>query len=273
VPASAPYAELAQAFADMEEDDPSMGGVSDDRTAVFRPPPELLARAKRMKPPSKPNPTSELPTKPPPASLASDGVEGGRAVPAASRLPAFESVPVKASFPSSVPAARAHDYAAAPALDEPFAQSPSSEDLAADMARASATAESQPISSPEIERSAVFAHSEATSGVLSLGSSEPPAAEPAAPDAAAPVEAAEVALPAMTNDALLNALTASPAEAPADADDEEAPAPTTTSPLVRSERSLPPLEASRPAAPRFTLWLAVVLAAAAFVFWRLHHGL
>jgi hypothetical protein len=78
----------------------------------------------------------------------------------------------------------------------------------------------------------------------------------------------------MTNDALLNALTLPAAETSADPGDEEAPAPTTTSPLVRSERSVAPVEASRaPLAPRFSFWLAVVLAAAAIVFWRLRHGL
>lgn len=49
-------------------------GVETERTAVFRPPPELLARAKRMRPPSKPASPSdvppaehaEIPTAPPP---------------------------------------------------------------------------------------------------------------------------------------------------------------------------------------------------------------
>ena len=271
--ASIPHAELAQAFAsDMDDDDgSSMHGVSDDRTAVFRPPPELLARAKRMKPPSKPTPTSDLPTKPPPASLSSDGMDAAHAVPAPSRLPVFESVPVKASFSSSVPAARSN-YAAATALDEPFAPSASAPDLAVEMGRASLTADAQPISSPEIERSAVFAHAEATSGVLSLGL---PEATPESPsvDESPLGEATESVLAPMTNEALLNALTASASGESADASDEEAPAPTTTSPLVRSERSLAPLEASRAAAPRLSLWLAVALATAAFVFWRLHHGL
>ena len=46
-------------------------GVEVERTAVFKPPPELLARAKRMRPPSKPEsaseaPPAEVPTAPPP---------------------------------------------------------------------------------------------------------------------------------------------------------------------------------------------------------------
>src|SRR6185369_1823360 len=102
-----------------------------------------------------------------------------------------------------------------------------------------------------------------TSGVLSLGLPEAPA-EGSPSDAAPSGEVADVALPSMTNDALLNALTA-PAAAAADTDDEEAPAPTTTSPLVRSERSVAPVEASRAASPRLSFWLAVVLAAAALV--------
>jgi hypothetical protein len=261
---TSPHGQLAQAFGagDMDgydDDDASLGGVSDDRTAVFRPPPELLARAKRMKPPSKPNPTSELPTKPPPASATGDWVEASRGVPAASRLPAFESVPVKASLSSNAPAAS--NYASTPALD------------AAAAPQLSGLAESQPISSQEIERSAVFAHSEATSGVLSLGLPEAPSDEETAGDEPLPgAEAGEAEVVPIANDALLNALTASAQGPVTDASDEESPAPTTTSPLVRSERSVAP-EAARAGAPRVSLWLAVVLAAAAFVFWRLRHGL
>ena len=266
--------QLAQAFAadayDDDDEDSSLGGVSDDRTAVFRPPPELLARAKRMKPPSKPNPSSELPTKPPPASAAGDGGESSYGVPAASRLPAFESVPVKASYSSSVPAAA--NYASSSSLDERVAPRVSAPEVAAvDLAQLSGVADSQPISSQEVERSAVFAHSEATSGVLSLGLPDTSGADELLAAAPLAADAGEAAVVPIANDALLNALTASAAEPSTDASDEEPPAPTTTSPLVRSERSVAP-EAARTGAPRLSLWLAVVLAAAAFVVWRLRHG-
>jgi hypothetical protein len=75
-----------------------MSAVSDDRTAVFRPPPELLARAKRMRPPAKPNPQSEAPTKPPPAPIG-DEAGAGPAIPAAPMMPVIAPI-------STAPAAR-----------------------------------------------------------------------------------------------------------------------------------------------------------------------
>jgi hypothetical protein len=274
-PQSSPQSELAQAFAagmDDDDVDAALGGVSDDRTAVFRPPPELLARAKRMKAPAKPTPTSELPTKPPPAGALGDVGESGHGMPA-SRVPAFESVPVKASFPSSVPAAaQATNYASAAALDEPFAPGAPSEPSSGEVSHVSAIREAQPTSAPESERSAVFPQDEATSGVLSVGVSEAPASDEVAADEAPPAKVSDPPLAPIENDALLSALTASAAEPVAETAEEEAPAPTTTSPLVRSERGEAPVEAPRAGSRRFSMVLTVVLAVAAFVVWRMRHG-
>jgi hypothetical protein len=101
-------------------------GVEVERTAIFKPPPELLARAKRMQPPSKPTspselPPAEVPTAPPPEAAVptvrppppvTESFEDGwaeldsglealkpiaaRSVPAASR-------PLAPMFPSSAP--------------------------------------------------------------------------------------------------------------------------------------------------------------------------
>jgi hypothetical protein len=154
--------------------------------------------------------------------------------------------------------------ASAPALEDPFASH----------AGATATAEvlaEQPSSSPEIERSAVFAHSEPTSGVMSLGVPEAPAVA----ESSRVVElTVEEPVPPLSNDALLLAVAPPAGEPPAtevDADDEEAPAPTTTSPLVRSERSVAP-EAAPATSSRLAVWLVAAVAAAALVYYRLHHG-
>jgi hypothetical protein len=247
--------QVAHAF-EQDDIDVALGGVSDDRTAVFRPPPELLARAKRMKPPTKPNVTSELPTKPPPGLGAADLGAGAPNVPAAARLPGFDGAAAVAS-------------ASNPALDEPFRATAPREPAPAALADAAVLPE-QPISSPDIERSAVFAQSEPTSGVMSLGLPEvPPVAEESSRVVALMSE--EPVAPLM-NDALLLAVAPPAVETAAVPEsDDDAPAPTTTSPLVRSERSQPP-EAAPVASPRLLIWLFVALATAAFVFWRLRHG-
>jgi hypothetical protein len=83
------------------DDFSGMATLNDDRTAVFRPPPELLARAKRMRPPAKPNPQSEAPTKPPPAPMG-DQAGAGPAIPAAPMMPVIAPIstaPVARSTP------------------------------------------------------------------------------------------------------------------------------------------------------------------------------
>ncbi len=235
--------QVQHAFAGEDEDfESALGGVSDDRTAVFRPPPELLARAKRMKPPAKPNATSELPTKPPPAGELAGGASS---LPASAKVPGFESAAVMARTSAVASAAAvAHDTMTAEALAE------------------------QPSSSPEIERSAVFAHGEPTSGVMSLGVPE----ALVAPESSRLVAlTAEEPVASLSNEALLLAVAPHAGEPEANADDEEAPAPTTTSPLVRSERSVAP-EAAPAASSRLVVWLVAAVAAAAFVYYRLHHG-
>jgi hypothetical protein len=251
-----------------DETDSALGGLSDDRTAVFRPPPELLARAKRMKPPSKPNPQSELPTKPPPAPGASSSVPVTGKARSPGSMPALDD-----PFVSSVPAPRspppAHHHV-------PLSQ-------LADRGGSGAALAEQRISAPEVERSAVFTSSEPTSGVVS---SEPTSGvvsldtpeEPAA-GAAPSSEPEQRVIQPISNDALLAASMASlssEANAPLAADaansaEEEAPAPTTTAPLVRSERSVAP-DAPRVAPSRWAIWAVALLAAAALVFWRLRHG-
>ena len=93
----------AQDTADEEARD-SMVGVSDDRTAVFRPPPELLARAKRMRPPAKPG-VNEAPTKPPPPGVGAE-LEAA-SVPAAPKVPFMTSTPPVAKLSSAPPVAQA----------------------------------------------------------------------------------------------------------------------------------------------------------------------
>jgi hypothetical protein len=264
-PASAKPAfesQVQHAFGGEDEDfESALGGVSDDRTAVFRPPPELLARAKRMKPPAKPNPTSELPTKPPPAGELGDGVSS---LPASAKVPGFESAPVMAR--ASAVAARA----AAPALEEPYASTATAAAAARTETMTAEALAEQPSSSPEIERSAVFAHSEPTSGVMSLGVPEAPVASESSRVVAL---TAEEPVAPLSNDALLLAVAPPAGEpsAPEAIEDEEAPAPTTTSPMVRSERSVAP-EAAPAKSSRLLVWLVAAAAAAALVYYRLHHG-
>lgn len=252
--------QVQQAFGGEDEDfAAALGGVSDDRTAVFRPPPELLARAKRMKPPAKPNPNSELPTKPPPAGELGGGTSS---LPASAKLPAFESAPVVAR--TAGVAART----SVPVLTQPLASSATATAAHIDALTADALAE-QPSSSPEIERSAVFAQNEPTSGVMSHGAPE----ASAAPESSRVVAlTAEEPVAPLLNDALLLAMAPPAGEAAAaGAEEEEAPAPTTTSPMVRSERSVAP-EGAPASSSRLVVWLVAALAAGALVYYRLHHG-
>jgi hypothetical protein len=279
-PSPAFEAQVQNAFgASEDDDDGALGGVSDDRTAVFRPPPELLARAKRMKPPSKPNPQSDVPTKPPPVA----GDEAALSVPGAAKVPGFEpaaarsahtsSVPARAPFSSSVPAS-----AKTPGFDAPSASGFSLHHEARAAAPAvdgssSAAFAEQPISSPEIERSAVFAHQEPTSGVMSLGVPEEPLG--AFESSQVVSLTSEEPVRPIVNDALLLAVAPPARESQATEatpeSDEEPPAPTTTSPFVRSEPSVPPATVQS-SSPRLFVWAVLLLAAAALVYFRRHHG-
>lgn len=195
----APPPPVAESEADDDHEEHSglspLGVVAEDRTAVFRPPPELLARAKRMKAPPKPDAQASVPTKPPPASQA----ELVQSMPAAAKVPAFESVPTaaKGGFASvplksplasgvhvparvSAPAQPSASMAASasiaetPAAAPPAAAAASLVDFTEPVAAsAAALAAPPPASVPEPDSSAVFAKREVGSGVLPVPSSEP----------------------------------------------------------------------------------------------------
>ncbi len=160
--------------------------VQEDRTAVFRPPPELLARAKRMKAPPKPDAQASVPTKPPPASQA----ELLQSMPAAPKVPGFESVPaaakggfasvplkspLTASARAPLPAvARASAPAAssAAAVEAPPASAKVAH-FAEPLVETAVAVAAPPASVPEPpDSSAVFARREPGSGVLPVDASQ-----------------------------------------------------------------------------------------------------
>ncbi len=154
-----------------------MAAVSDDRTAVFRPPPELLARAKRMRPPAKPNPQSEAPTKPPPAPAADDPDARAAAAPA---IPAAPMMPVMAPI-STAPGARPSPMT--PAAPRPTPLVPKREVAPratppAPAARPAATAAPAPVA-----RTAPAANVAPASAPSSSPSTSPPPAPPSSPSA------------------------------------------------------------------------------------------
>ncbi|HTQ04264.1 MAG TPA: hypothetical protein VMI54_10425 [Polyangiaceae bacterium] len=182
-----------------DDDDESqvkgLGVIQEDRTAVFRPPPELLARAKRMKAPPKPDAQASVPTKPPPASQA----ELLQSMPAAPKVPGFESVPAAAkggfssvpaksprsssvparsplssSVPASTPAPVAAESAPVVAPETAALETPAAPlaDFTEPLAETTAAA---PASVSEPDSSAVFARQEPASGVLpvALAQAEP----------------------------------------------------------------------------------------------------
>lgn len=158
-----------------------LGMVQEDRTAVFRPPPELLARAKRLKSQPKPDAQASVPTKPPPASQA----ELLQSMPASPKLPAFEGVaaaakggfssvpvrtPLSASGSARMPApAVARAAAPLPALEKKAPAAAAVLDFSEPIAE-----NAPPASAPAPDSSAVFAKREPASGVLPVAP-EPPA--------------------------------------------------------------------------------------------------
>jgi len=171
---------------DDDDDDESrfspLGMVQEDRTAVFRPPPELLARAKRLKAPPKPDAQASVPTKPPPPGFG----DSLQSMPASPKVPAFESVPAaaKGGFASvplktpltpSAPARAAMPVAARAEAPMPAVQKASAAAHVVDFTEPVAEHAGAPASAPAPDSSAVFAKREPASGVLQV------APEPVAP--------------------------------------------------------------------------------------------
>ncbi len=173
---------------DDDDDDESrfspLGMVQEDRTAVFRPPPELLARAKRLKAPPKPDVQASVPTKPPPpghgdlmqSMPASPKVPGFESLPAAAKG-GFASVPLKAPLTPAAAARTPMPAMARAAAPMPAAQKASAAAPAVDFSEPLTEHGAAPASSPSPDSSAVFARREPASGVLQV------APEPVAPAA------------------------------------------------------------------------------------------
>jgi len=228
----------------------SLAGVSDDLTAVFRPPPELLARAKRMRPPAKPN-VNEAPTQPPPPLI--DAELEHASVPAAPRVPSVAGAPPVAEI-SSAPAPRpapAPRRAGAPVRVVPVAPIVVGTTGAAAMAR---QAERDSQVAREIEagwddeaptgdavtrleaRGALFDADESGSGVVPVAGS---------------------ALPILAAPELETAGDFAPESSP----------PTTTAPVVHTDLSVPP-EAPSPLLRNIALFVLGVVVLVAFALWK-----
>jgi hypothetical protein len=167
-----------------------LSGVNDDRTAVFRPPPELLARAKRMRPPAKPDPGSEAPTKPPPP-LDADGGAGTEPMAAlaaavardARPLPAVPSAPMAPVVAKAALAPGARPTQVAPVPRTP-SKSPAHAAPAAAPAPARAPAAPVAAAAPEPAAAAPPSARATPAAVLSISS--PPRAPGDAPPSSSP---------------------------------------------------------------------------------------
>jgi hypothetical protein len=246
----------------------SLAGVSDDRTAVFRPPPELLARAKRMKPPAKPS-VNEAPTKPPPPLEGDDAAAG---VPAAAKVPFVASTPPM-TRPSSAPpvleawsAAPLAKMAMAP-VSRPVPAPPRANAPAPVVPVVVSAAEASPAEEPERD-SQVAREIEAGWDDPVPASASPYAERQSAPGSLFDTDEAESGVMPLGGSA--DPLLAPPLwETTGDLPAESIP-PTTSAPVVRSERSVNPQTGS-PWVRNVVLFVLGLVAIAALALWKARH--